>query len=208
MRGPDGGPGAWAQVDHRLWTQVDPALARGFITAAGQAGTDVRAALTGLAHIESLHLDELTGGPVTATFLYEGYRDWVAAHDPDQERVLAVGGAIEQAHLMARYAPVVDTAAALALAEDPQGRDRPGVLEYEVINPVGAVAGRAERGPPTRHRRAASHPDRGRGRPPEPAPRSFLATTTPPPRRATPGGAAAAVPATRPGTTHTQGAHR
>ena len=39
---------------------------------------------------------------------------------------------------MARYAPVVDTAAALALAEDPQGRDRPGVLEYEVINPVGA----------------------------------------------------------------------
>ena len=207
VRGPDGGPGAWAQVDHRLWTQVDPALARGFITATGQAGTDVRAALTGLAHIESLHLDELTGSPVTATFLYEGYRDWVAAHDPDQQRVLAVGGAIEQAQLMARYAPVVDTAAALALAEDPQGRDRPGVLEYEVINPVGWwLAEQSAGGPPGTDGlpatlTAVAGITRTRTQ-------EFLATSTPPLRRATPGGAAAAVPATRPGTTHTQGAHR
>ena len=171
VRGPDGGPGAWAQVDHRLWTQVDPALARGFITATGQAGTDVRAALTGLAHIEQVGL-ELTGSPVTATFLYEGYRDWVAAHDPDQERVLAVGGAIEQAQLMARYAPVVDTAAALALAEDPQGRDRPGVLEYEVINPVGWWLAEQQRRRAGRHRRVARHPDRGRRRHPNPYPGS------------------------------------
>ena len=125
VRGPDGGPGAWAQVDHQLWTQVDPALARGFITATGQAGTDVRAALTGLAHIEQVGL-ELTASPVTATFLYEGYRDWVAAHDPDQERVLAVGGAVEQAQLMARYAPVVDTAAGVAPADTPRAGTGPG----------------------------------------------------------------------------------
>ena len=206
MRGPDGGPGAWAQVDHQLWTQVDPALARGFITATGQAGTDVRAALTGLAHIEQVGL-ELTGSPVTATFLYEGYRDWVAAHDPDQERVLAVGGAIEQAQLMARYAPVVDTAAAVALAEDPQGRDRPGVLEYEVINPVGWwLAERSAAGPVGTDGLPATLTavaDATRTRTQE-----FLAASTPPLRRATPGGAPAAVPTTRTGNTLTQGAHR
>ena len=206
VRGPDGGPGAWAQVDHRLWTQVDPALARGFITATGQAGTDVRAALTGLAHIEQVGL-ELTGSPVTATFLYEGYRDWVAAHDPDQERVLAVGGAIEQAHLMARYAPVVDTAAALVLAEDPQGRDRPGVLEYEVINPVGWWLAEQSAGGPVgtdglpATLTAVADATRTRTQ-------AFLAASTPPQRRATPGGAPAAVPTTRTGNTLTQGAHR
>ena len=140
---------------------------------------------------------------MTATFLYEGFRDWVAAHDPDQERVLAVGGAIEQAHLMARYAAVVDTAAALAIAEDPQGRDRPGVPEYEVINPVGAwLAEQAAGGqvgsdglPATPTAVATTTRTRTQ---------AFLADTAAPERRATPPVVSVTPAATRP--RHTQGA--
>lgn len=137
VRGPAGGPAAWPGVEHRLWGEVRPELARGFVTTAGRAGIDLRTALTGLAHVAAMRPDPRGASEVTATFLYEGFRDWVDRNDPHQQRVLRAGGAIEQAHLMARYAPVVDLAAALALAEDPDGRDRPGVLEYEVINPVG-----------------------------------------------------------------------
>ena len=210
VRGPDGGPSAWRDIDHRLWADVNVALARGFVTAAEQAGTDVRTALAGLAHVEVLGVEDLSASAVTATFLYEGFRDWVQVNDPDQARVLVVGGAIEQAELMARYAPVVDTAAAVALAEDPAGRDRPGVLEYEVINPVGAwLAEQAA----TRARYTGQAGDDG-----TPATltaaaattrtltQAFLGTPTPPQRRATPTAVAGTLPAAHRADTRTQGA--
>lgn len=112
--------------------------------------------------------------PVVAIFLYEGFRDWVAAHDQVAGRLPAdqpggraaavdqlarveaqIGGAIEAAHLMAHYAPVVDATMVAELAADPGGRDRPGVAEYEVVNPVGEwIAGYIGLGhgqPPTEH---------------------------------------------------------
>jgi hypothetical protein len=206
--GPDGGPAAWPVVEPAAWTQADHALLAHFMQDIGWAGTDPRAALTGLAYLDSLGLTEAdTTSTVTGMFLYEGLRDWVERHDPHQDRIVRVGGAVEQAHLAAGYAATVATAAAIALAEDPRGRDRPGVLEYEVINPVGGwLAHRAATGPLDDHGRPATGAQVAAIT--RTLTRDFLTDPTTPPRMATgPAAVTTAIPAQRPGHT-TRGAHR
>lgn len=83
---------------------------------------------------------------ITAMFLFEGFRDYLESagsrspgdgpgHPTRAELIdIRVGGAIEQAHTVAPFAHVVDTALVAVLPTD---LDLPGVVEYEVVNPIG-----------------------------------------------------------------------
>jgi hypothetical protein len=70
---------------------------------------------------------------VCGMFLYEGYRDY---RDKQGDSTDSVGGAIEQAEWLAWWADAIAGETRIWLMEHEQ-EDYPGVLAYEVWNPIG-----------------------------------------------------------------------